>query len=96
MVMIIELEPDEWMRQALCAQTDPMLFYPEEVGGKAAQQAKKICKRCPVREACLTYALEHGECFGIWGGTSYRQRRRMRGWKPPINGYFPSSAKDVA
>lgn len=61
---------------ALCAETDPEAFYPET--GDHGHAALEICRRCPVRDACLTYALENDERFGIWGGTTALQRRRLK------------------
>jgi len=72
---------DDWRRDALCLEHDPRLFYPPppSAGGThIAEEAKAICKRCPVREECLEWALEHGEQFGIWGGRTERERRRIR------------------
>nr|WP_264000490.1 WhiB family transcriptional regulator [Mycolicibacillus trivialis] len=67
---------EEWQDQALCAQTDPEAFFPEK--GGSTREAKKICQRCPVRGECLEYALAHDERFGIWGGLSERERRRLK------------------
>lgn len=66
----------DWQIDAPCAQTDPEVFYPE-VGG-SSRQAKVVCTGCPVRRECLEYALTHDERFGVWGGTSERERRRLR------------------
>jgi WhiB family redox-sensing transcriptional regulator len=41
-------------------------------------EAKRICSGCEVRAECLEYALAHDERFGIWGGLSERERRRLR------------------
>jgi WhiB family redox-sensing transcriptional regulator len=70
-------EREPWMDDALCAQTDPDLFFPETKGGSHATEAKKVCRECPVREQCLAYALEHGELHGIWGGLSPKERARL-------------------
>ena len=59
-----------------CAEADPEIFYPEKGGGYLA--AKEVCYGCEVRAACLDYALEHGERYGIWGGLSENERRRIR------------------
>lgn len=64
-----------WMGKALCAEVDNDLFFPEK-GGTTAP-AKAICARCPVSAECLDYALTHEERFGIWGGTSERERRKI-------------------
>jgi WhiB family transcriptional regulator, redox-sensing transcriptional regulator len=74
-----ELEPipaDQWQDKALCAQTDPEAFFPEK--GGSTREAKKICLGCEVRHECLEYALAHDERFGIWGGLSERERRRLK------------------
>jgi WhiB family redox-sensing transcriptional regulator len=70
--------PDEasWQERALCAQTDPEAFFPEK--GGSTREAKKICTGCEVRGECLEYALQHDERFGIWGGLSERERRRLK------------------
>jgi WhiB family transcriptional regulator, redox-sensing transcriptional regulator len=68
-------EPD-WQENALCAQTDPEAFFPEK--GGSTREAKRICSGCDVRAECLEYALAHDERFGIWGGLSERERRRLR------------------
>lgn len=71
-------EADElsWQRQANCMGVDPDLFFPER--GASTREAKEVCRGCVVREECLEYALENSEKFGIWGGLSERERRRLR------------------
>ncbi len=69
-------EPAGWQEKALCAQTDPEAFFPEK--GGSTREAKRVCSSCDVRAECLEYALENDERFGIWGGLSERERRRMR------------------
>ena len=71
-----EVETDQWQDRALCAQTDPEAFFPEK--GGSTREAKKICLGCEVRSECLDYALAHDERFGIWGGLSERERRRLK------------------
>ena len=65
-----------WQDRALCAQTDPEAFFPEK--GGSTREAKRVCRSCEVRAECLEYALEHDERFGIWGGLSERERRRLK------------------
>jgi WhiB family redox-sensing transcriptional regulator len=65
-----------WQDRALCAQTDPEAFFPEK--GGSTREAKMVCRGCDVRVECLEYALAHDERFGIWGGLSERERRRMK------------------
>jgi len=67
---------DQWQERALCAQTDPEAFFPEK--GGSTREAKRICLGCEVKDACLDYALAHDERFGIWGGLSERERRRLK------------------
>ncbi|MBB3024119.1 WhiB family transcriptional regulator [Trueperella pyogenes] len=64
-----------WMEDALCAQTDPDIFYPEKGGSTAP--ATSICKNCSVRAECLEYAVTNDIRHGIWGGTSDNDRKRM-------------------
>jgi WhiB family redox-sensing transcriptional regulator len=71
-----EAEEQDWQERALCAQTDPEAFFPEK--GGSTREAKRICSGCEVRAECLEYALAHDERFGIWGGLSERERRRLR------------------
>jgi WhiB family transcriptional regulator, redox-sensing transcriptional regulator len=65
-----------WQERALCAQTDPEAFFPEK--GGSTREAKRVCLGCDVRAECLDYALAHDERFGIWGGLSERERRRLK------------------
>ena len=69
-------EDDQWQENALCAQTDPEAFFPEK--GGSTREAKRICLGCEVRDKCLEYALANDERFGIWGGLSERERRRLK------------------
>ena len=65
-----------WQSDALCAQTDPEAFFPEK--GGSTRDAKRICASCEVKAQCLEYALQNDERFGIWGGLSERERRKLR------------------
>jgi WhiB family transcriptional regulator, redox-sensing transcriptional regulator len=69
-------EDDQWQERALCAQTDPEAFFPEK--GGSTREAKRICLGCEVKDRCLEYALANDERFGIWGGLSERERRRLK------------------
>ena len=74
-----EATPD-W-EQALCAQTDPELFFPEGVGAQiviATTQAKRICAQCSIRRGCLSWALATGQPAGIWGGMDKEDRKQIR------------------
>ncbi|WP_460748704.1 WhiB family transcriptional regulator [Myceligenerans cantabricum] len=65
-----------WQERALCAQTDPEAFFPEK--GGSTREAKKVCQGCEVKAECLDYALANDERFGIWGGLSERERRKLK------------------
>jgi len=73
---MFETIEDQWQERALCAQTDPEAFFPEK--GGSTREAKRICLGCEVRDECLEYALANDERFGIWGGLSERERRRLK------------------
>jgi WhiB family transcriptional regulator, redox-sensing transcriptional regulator len=71
----------DWRDGALCTQTDPEAFFPEQgaATGRALRVARQMCSACPVRTQCLEWALGHGEVLeGIWGGTTERERRRLK------------------
>lgn len=67
---------EEWMGRAACKGMDPDLFFPDR--GESTKEAKALCLGCPVVKECLDYAVRNREKQGIWGGTSERQRRRLR------------------
>lgn len=72
----LDIEPGDWQADALCSQTDPEQFFPEKGGSTRA--AKAVCRECPVRNKCLEMALTNDERFGIWGGLSERDRRKLK------------------
>ncbi|MCW2741105.1 MAG: Transcription factor WhiB [Blastococcus sp.] len=67
---------EAWRLGALCAETDPEAFFPDK--GGSTRDAKRVCTGCAVRSECLEFALNNDERFGIWGGLSERERRRLR------------------
>lgn len=69
-------EPEPWMSEGLCAQTDPELFFPDR--GGSSREAKKICYGYEVRLECLQHALDKRERYGIWGGLSERERAKLK------------------
>ena len=73
---LFDVIEDQWQDRALCAQTDPEAFFPEK--GGSTREAKRICQGCEVKAECLEYALHNDERFGIWGGLSERERRRLK------------------
>lgn len=74
--VLTPVDEREWMLQAKCLDADPEAFFPEK--GGSTREAKRICAACPVRDDCLDHAIANEERFGIWGGYSERERRRMR------------------
>jgi WhiB family redox-sensing transcriptional regulator len=78
----LPVELDPWKRRAVCAQTDPEAFFPEK--GGSTRDAKRICLGCEVQAECLQAALDNDERFGIWGGMSERERRRLKRGEPVV------------
>lgn len=73
---LLAVESPDWYEHAECRGAPAAVFYPTQ--GESTAPAKAVCARCPVSVECLAWALDHGEKFGVWGGTSERERRRMR------------------
>lgn len=76
--------PGRWVKDALCAQLDPeFMFSHERVGSgpdpQVVARQRSICRKCPIRVECLDWALANGEKYGMWGGHTTAERRRMRG-----------------
>lgn len=65
-----------WMLDALCHEYPANWWFVEQ--GESGRKAKKVCRRCLVREDCLAYAIEHGEKYGIWGGFAYHETAKWR------------------
>lgn len=65
-----------WQDYANCRGADADLFFPER--GASTRKAKSICAECQVKAECLDFAIDVGEKFGIWGGMSERERRKVR------------------
>lgn len=70
---------NEWRELAACRGMDPEVFLP--AGPAQARRAIKVCATCPVTAECLEHAFECGE-IGVWGGTTFQERKRMRPWEP--------------
>lgn len=71
----------QWRAQAACRDADPDLFFPIGSSGPAVTQteeAKSICRACPVQAACLEWALKSGQDHGIWGGLDEHERAATR------------------
>src|SRR5882762_7953430 len=89
-------EDVEWMAKARCLGMDPSLFFPHENDSPESEQAKDVCKRCPVRQECLEFAIKNHENYGIWGGLTEMERRReirLRRMKRLNPGFQPSPGR---
>lgn len=66
----------KWLERALCAQTDPEMFFPGK--GGSLRHAREVCAACPVTAECLdlwrSLPAEQAQ-YGVWGGRSSRERR---------------------
>jgi WhiB family redox-sensing transcriptional regulator len=71
----------DWRHRAICRHVDPELFFPIGTTGPAAvqvEEAKAVCRRCPVVNDCLQWALSSGQDAGVWGGLDEDERRALR------------------
>lgn len=72
---------ENWRTLAACRDEDPDLFFPIGSTGPAlvqAEEAKAVCRGCPVREQCLRWALENSQDAGVWGGLDETERRALK------------------
>ncbi len=77
----VTAEIPDWRLSAACRDVDPELFFPIGDGGPAVAQvaeAKRVCAACPVRAACLEWAMARNEKDGVWGGLDETERHRER------------------
>jgi WhiB family redox-sensing transcriptional regulator len=68
--------PDHWQERAACFGIDPDVFFP--ISEEEAGPALTYCRICRIREECLAWALKNGERYGVWGGLTEQQRRRLQ------------------
>lgn len=68
----------DWMEHALCTQVDPELFFPTSGAIDSTRNAKRVCRNCPVRNECLSWAVENPALHGVLGGTTERERSKIR------------------
>lgn len=71
----------DWRHNAICRNEDPDLFFPIGNTGPALlqiEEAKAVCRRCPVMQQCQTWALESGQDHGVWGGLSEDERQAIK------------------
>ena len=64
-----------WRTRGLCQSVDPETFFPAP--SEPADTAVALCRTCEVQGPCLAWALEVGDCHGVWGATTPRERRAM-------------------
>lgn len=74
-IWLTDTQP-EWMGKGNCAGTDWRLFFPER--GETPNPARACCSGCPVKAPCLEYALVNNEKYGIWGGKTESERRKIK------------------
>lgn len=70
-----DLSDLSWESEALCSQTDPEAFFPEN--NTLAKDARRVCSICPVQVECLSFALKNDERYGVWGGSLEKERKQF-------------------
>ena len=84
-----------WRARGLCRSVDPEVFFPAP--SEPADAAVALCRTCEVQGACLAWALEVGDCHGVWGATTPRERRAMLvAWRSDeFESTMPAALRDV-
>jgi hypothetical protein len=83
-----------WRARGLCRSVDPEVFFPAP--SEPADAAVALCRTCDVQGACLAWALEVGDCHGVWGATTPRERRAMLvAWRSDDETGMPVALRDV-
>jgi WhiB family redox-sensing transcriptional regulator len=78
-----------WRTRGACQTVDPETFFPAP--SEPADAAVALCRTCDVQGACLAWALEVGDCHGVWGATTPRERRAMLvAWRNDVHGGTPT------
>ncbi|MET7685116.1 WhiB family transcriptional regulator [Streptomyces sp. NPDC005423] len=70
-----------WRSAAACRSEDPELFFPlgeDGLSRRQIEEARAVCRRCPVMGACGAWAVRNGERDGVWGGMTAAERRTLR------------------
>lgn len=95
--MQVNIDRPEWMLKAACVDTPLEVFFPGpgRLGAADTKKAVAICSTCPVRQACLDYALTIPDMAGVWGGTSHRERMRMHKGATPRRYDPPQPTKET-
>ncbi|MGH3996322.1 MAG: WhiB family transcriptional regulator [Pseudonocardiaceae bacterium] len=67
-----------WLERGVCVQVGGDMWFPEKGDLAVVATCKKVCARCPVRVECLEWAMDTVEAFGIFGGLTVLERRKLR------------------
>lgn len=70
------VQREDWQQQGACYRTGALRFFPPQGGD--SRTPKAICRDCPVQFQCLEYAMRTNQRYGVWGGKSEKERRRIR------------------
>ncbi|MFD3516281.1 WhiB family transcriptional regulator [Streptomyces sp. NPDC058657] len=90
----IALAVPDWQWRGACREENPEVFFPHSTNEVLAEVAKSWCARCPVQKPCLQWALETRQDYGVWGGLTEKERRRLHGRKPRVYNTTSLSAVD--
>lgn len=79
-----QFAPPPFADQGLCAQTGPddTTWFPAK--GGSTIPAKRLCQGCPIKDACLQYAIANNIRYGVWGGRSERERDAIAKGESPL------------
>lgn len=100
-IVIDEPLPTEWKNEAACRGVDPTWFAPAEDALTQYPRGRAVCMRCPVRDACLTDAMNRegdkpaSHRAGLWGGLSPEQRAALARARTPRTGLLPSRTEEI-
>lgn len=78
---VLDWDEQKWREQAACRHSEAGLFFPVGSSGAAVghiKAAQAVCRRCPVQDACLRFAMGTNQEAGVWGGKDEEERRRLR------------------
>jgi WhiB family redox-sensing transcriptional regulator len=73
----------DWQEDAACRAYDNVVFFGDEGESELEKQAREsrakvVCRSCPVQEACLEFAMETNQKYGIWGGLTDKERASLK------------------
>lgn len=67
----------EWRMRGRCVAVDPETFFPDPQVKQSPRAALAVCQSCAVQSTCLAWALDAGDCNGVWGATTPGERKAM-------------------